>query len=57
MIYKKKLFLKPGNYWELADEVFSRIHDNNRENFVNFMEENEHIAKRRGINIANRNEF
>ena len=41
-----------GNYWELSDEIFNRINDQNREDYVNFMLNNPYyIAKRRNINI------
>ena len=53
-IYKKENISKQGtdNYWDLADEVYSRIYDNNRQSYVSFIEENEYIARRRGINTA-----
>ena len=49
--YKKDNISKQGNYWELSDEIFNRINDNNRESYVSFMKENDYIAKRKGINI------
>ena len=52
-LYKKENISKEdNNYWDLADEVYSRIDDSNRHNYVSFMEENEHIARRRGINTV-----
>ena len=50
-VYKTNNFSKQGNYWDLADEVYSRINDSNRLNYISFMKENEYIAKRKGINI------
>ena len=49
-VYKKRNISKQGNYWDLADEVYSRIDDSNRQSYVSFMEENEYIARRKGIN-------
>ena len=49
-LYKKKHFSKQGNYWDLSDEVYSRIDDSNRGNYVSFMTENKYIANRKGIN-------
>jgi hypothetical protein len=52
-VYKKDNISKEGNnYWDLADEVYSRIDDSNRQNYVIFMKENEYIARRRGINTV-----
>ena len=51
-VHKRKHYSKQGNYWDLADEVFSRINDSNRQSYVSFMEENEYIARRKGINTA-----
>ena len=50
--YKKDNISKKGNYWDLSDEIFSRINDTNRESYVVFMQENQYIAKRRGINTS-----
>ena len=40
-----------GHYWELSQEIFSRINDSGREEYVNFMVENPRIARCKGINI------
>ena len=50
--YKKDNISKKGNYWDLSGEIFNRINDSNRESYVVFMQENKHIAKRRGINTS-----
>ena len=49
--YKKRNFDTPGNYWELADEVFRRIHDDNRSAHIEYLKQNPFVAKRRGINL------
>ena len=41
-----------GNFWELSDEVFSRISNDSHDAYVTFMIANPQIAKRRGINIV-----
>ena len=38
---------KPGHFWELSDEVFKRIDDSNRTSYVDFMCNNQYIAKRK----------
>ena len=50
--YKLKYFSRCGNYWELSDEIFNRINDSSRTSYANFMKDNIHIARRRGINIS-----
>ena len=49
--FKKTNISKLGNYWELSDEIYNRINDNNRGDYVKYMNENPHIAKRRHVNI------
>ena len=49
--YKKRNLDTPGNYWELADEVFRRIHDDNRSAHIEYLKQNPFVAKRRGINL------
>ena len=53
-VYKRKnaSSSKQGNYWDLGDEVLSRIDNSNRDSYVSFMEENEYIARRKGINTT-----
>ena len=48
--YKQKCFEMKGNYWEISDEVFNRINDNNRQSYVDFMTQNPFIAKRNLVN-------
>ena len=48
--FKKCHFEDRGNYWELSDIIFDRTNDSSRGDYVDFMRENTHIAKRRGIN-------
>ena len=48
--YKQKCFEMKGNYWEISDEVFNRINDNNRQSYVDFMTQNRFIAKRNLVN-------
>ena len=49
--YKKNCFDKKGNYWELSEEIFKRINDANRQQYVDFMIVNPHIAKRKFVNV------
>ncbi len=41
-----------GNFWELSDELFSRIDVYDREAYENFMTENPDVARRKGINVS-----
>ena len=47
--FKNSNISKPGNYWELSDEIFNRINDNNRNEYVKFMTENPYHANRRFV--------
>ena len=49
--YKKNCFAKKGNYWELSEEIFDRINDENRQSYIDFMTNNPFIAKRKLINV------
>ena len=49
--FKVENLRKQGNYWELSAEIFSRIDNNNRDNYVEFMRNNPNVAKSRKINI------
>ena len=40
-----------GNFWELSNEIFSRINDSNRSDYVAYMIANPNVAKRKHINI------
>ena len=35
--FKRENFLKPGNYWKLSQEIFSRINDMHRGKYVEFL--------------------
>lgn len=50
--FKKEHFNKLGNYWELSDEIFSRIFNSNRNNYIEYMRNNPEIAKIRKINTT-----
>ena len=49
--YKMKNLDKPGNYWELSEEIFNRINEDNRQSHVNYMITHSRVAKALGINI------
>ena len=49
--FKDKNLDKPGNFWELSQEVYNRIDNSDRNSYVDFMLNNSHIAKAKGINI------
>ena len=49
--YKKERFEVKGNYWELSDGIFDRIHDENRQSYVDFMIKNHFMAKRKFVNV------
>ena len=40
-----------GQFWEISEEIFSRIKNENRDNYEIFMKSNPQIAKAKGINI------
>ena len=42
--------LQNGNYWELSDEIFNRISDSNRDEYVAFVSNNPIFAQMRNIN-------
>ena len=35
--YKDKNQDQQGKYWELSDEIFKRLHDENRGDFIDFL--------------------
>ena len=49
--FKTENFQKPGNYWELSTEIFSRISKVNSNTYVEFMRNNPNVAKCRKVNI------
>ena len=42
---------RPGNFWELSEEIFNRIDNSGRGSYVKFMSDNPHIANYKKINI------
>ena len=48
--FKRDNFHLNGHYWELSNEIFSRIPDVNRENYVTFVQNNPGFARVRNIN-------
>ena len=48
--FKKEHFLLPGHFWELSNEIFNRIPENNRDEYVLYAQNNPEFSKRRGIN-------
>ena len=48
--FKLDNFNQNGNYWELSYDIFNRISDTNRENYVTFVSNNPIFAKKRHIN-------
>ena len=49
--FKDKNPGRSQQYWELSQEIFSRISDSDRNSYVTFMSSNPYIAKAKGINI------
>ncbi len=41
-----------GNYWELSEEVFSRINDSCRQEYVSYLVDNPDVMKRRNITCS-----
>ena len=50
--YRTKNYDRKGNYWELSNIIYDRINDSGRGEYNEFLMDNPHIAKRRGINIT-----
>ena len=48
---KKQYFNKPGNYWELSQEIYNRAGNDDRHSYCEYMLDHPYIAKRKGINI------
>ena len=48
--YKTTNATTTGNFWELSEEIFTRIDESHRSNFTDFMLDNPNVAKRRNIN-------
>ena len=49
--YKLNNINAKGNYWELSQEIFSRIDDTDRDSYCKYMIDNPYVAKRKGVNI------
>ena len=49
--FKKQNISSPGHYWELSQEIFNRIDNTNRDQYVSFMENNPQVARCRNVNI------
>ena len=47
--YKHNNIDRPHQYWELSQEIFSRIDNTNRGSYVKYMRENPYVAKRKGV--------
>ena len=50
--FKNANFNQVGNYWELSNEIFRRIPEIDREQYVEFMVNNPLVARKRNINIS-----
>ena len=50
--FKTSNIYAPGQYWELSSEIFCRIDNSNRSQYVAFMENNPQVAKARKVNIS-----
>lgn len=50
--FKRANFQVPGNFWELSREIFNRIMDNNRNDYISYVQNNPDFARRRGINTT-----
>ena len=49
--FKLNNFSSPGNYWELSQEIFRRIDNTNRDQYVSFVQRNPQFARCKNINI------
>lgn len=48
--FRETNFDQYGHYWELSAEIFNRIYDENRNDYVNFMQNNPIVARIKNIN-------
>jgi hypothetical protein len=48
--FKRNNFFSNGNFWELSKEIFTRIPETHRNNYVAFVNNNPDFARRRNIN-------
>ena len=49
--FKIRNFGVPGNYWELSENIFQKINDEHRDEYIDFLIRNPSVARRRQINI------
>ena len=49
--FKQNNLTDIGQYWKLSDEIFRRVENGDRNQYVNFMQNNPQVAKCRNINI------
>ena len=49
--FRKDHFEQQGQFWELSTEIFNRINDNNRNEYVDFMTNNPIIAQIKNISL------
>lgn len=50
--FKHRNFHLNGHFWELSNEIFNRIPESNRENYVQFVNQNPGFARHRNINTT-----
>ena len=50
-VYKSNFYDTKGNYWVLSEEIFDRINDANRQQYVDHMTDYPYIAKCKLINV------
>ena len=48
--FKKENLQIQGHFWELSNEIFNRITESNRGEYVSYVQNNPEFARRRGIN-------
>ena len=49
--FKRKNQNTTGHFWELSADIFSRINDTNRQNYVQFMQNNPRAARARNLRV------
>ena len=49
--FKRDHLRDSGHYWELSNDIFNRIPESNRENYIDFVKNNPLFAKKRNINV------
>ena len=48
---KYTLSREPGHYWEVSQEVFARINEEHRDEYIDYMISHPAVAKRKHVNI------